>query len=537
LVQYNYFQNNSGDPGAGNGQGVFFNNSAGTVMTNVIIKENLFNGLETSASVNLANISTASVVDNVLNQDNSIGIFGSNNISITGNITYQATGVTPSFPTNTATAIYISNNGATPNTNITISDNLIYNGSSNGITITGGNDNITVTNNCIFGNTNAGINIQGSTNSNIVINNNNIKSNGTGLLLGAGSYTIPPLLDATNNYWNSTLGPNYNGTGGPGTGETITDNNIPATQSVDFTPFLTSALVCPSPLLITKTTTNTDVQFGSPVDFTVVLTVPAGGVPFELTSFSDPLPTLAGGSVWTITSNPTGIFALDSLVAPQNLVLLVPLPTTIVPGVYPVTLTATTNILDNGDTLTNTITSTIQIAGENGLTQTISPVSVVAIFCYSGESLVHTKNIKTGKIEDIAVKNVFANTHQVYSISQNKFIPIKLNTITGPTNRFRLIKKDAFGENQPNQDFYITSGHTIMYNGIPTKVKHVPMAKRFYTKKDELVYTICTDEHEPIFVNNLPVYTWNYKKWITSSKSNKVFWKNNTRACEIEKIE
>ena len=48
LVQYNYFYNNSGNPGSGDGQGVFFNNSAGTVMTDVVIRENLFNGLETS---------------------------------------------------------------------------------------------------------------------------------------------------------------------------------------------------------------------------------------------------------------------------------------------------------------------------------------------------------------------------------------------------------------------------------------------------------------------------------------------------------
>ena len=78
--------------------------------------------------------------------------------------------------------------------------------------------------------------------------------NSPGLLLDANSYAIPPVFDASGNYWNSTLGPNYNGTGGLGTGEVITDNNIPATQSVTYIPFLTDAIVCPSPIVLTRTT-------------------------------------------------------------------------------------------------------------------------------------------------------------------------------------------------------------------------------------------------------------------------------------------
>ena len=70
LVQFNYLQNNSGDPGSGDGQGVFFNNSAGTVMTNVLVTENLFNGLETAASVNLSNVTTSTISNNVMNDDN-----------------------------------------------------------------------------------------------------------------------------------------------------------------------------------------------------------------------------------------------------------------------------------------------------------------------------------------------------------------------------------------------------------------------------------------------------------------------------------
>ena len=243
LVQYNYLQNNSGDPNSGNGQGVFFNNSAGSVMTNVTVTDNLFNGMETSSSVNLANVTTATVSYNVMNQDNSIALFATTGVSIIGNVTSGATGITSNTPSNTADAIFVGFG----NSNTTITENLINTATSNGISIYRGSSNITITDNCIVGNTLAGISVNsgGVANSNVTINNNSIRMNTTGLNLDAGSYTSPPpLLDATSNYWNSALGPNYNGTS-PGAGDLITDANISATQTVRYTPFLTNAIVCP----------------------------------------------------------------------------------------------------------------------------------------------------------------------------------------------------------------------------------------------------------------------------------------------------
>lgn len=239
LVQYNYLQNNSGDPNSGNGEGVFFNNAAGSVMTKVTVTDNLFNGMETSASISLSYVTTATVSYNVMNQDNSIALFGTTGISIIGNVTSGATGAS----SNTADAIFVGFGS----TNTTITDNVISTATSNGINIYQGNSNTTVSGNCIVGNTLAGISLTsggGVANSNITINNNNITMNTTGLILDAASYTSPPpLLDATSNYWNSALGPNYNSTS-PGAGDLITDSNIPATQTVRYTPFLTNAIVC-----------------------------------------------------------------------------------------------------------------------------------------------------------------------------------------------------------------------------------------------------------------------------------------------------
>jgi Right handed beta helix region len=379
LVQFNYLQNNSGDPGSGNGQGVFFNNSGGTVMTNVVVTENLFNGMETSSSVNLSNVTTATVRSNVMNQDNSIALFGTTDVSISGNVTSGATGIISGLPSNTADAIFVGFGCS----NTTITDNLIYTATANGISIFDGNSDITITDNCIVDNTLAGISLNnggGVANSNITINNNNIRMNTTGLILAPDSYTsTPSSLDATSNYWNSASGPNYNGTG-PGTGDLITDNNIPAAQTVVFTPFLTDAIVCPSPVTLTNTTTSVNVPPGTPVSFVVTITVAAGEVSFNAISFTDPLPSLASGSAWTIaTQSPSGFFTITGAVGSQHLALTATLPSQIAPGTYTVTLTANTTLSDAGETLPSTATMTIQIDGPTGISQNISATATASV--------------------------------------------------------------------------------------------------------------------------------------------------------------
>lgn len=396
LVKHNYLQNNSGDFTIGNGHGVFFSNSAGFVMTNVSVTENLFNGMETSSSVNLSNVTTATVSYNVMNQDNTIALLGTTGVSIIGNVTSGATGIIsgqPSTSSNTANAIFVGFGCS----NTTITDNLIYTATSNGISIFQGNSNITITDNCIVGNTLAGISLNSEgivTNSNITINNNNIRMNTTGLNLDAGSYTAPPpLLDATSNYWNSALGPNYNGTS-PAAGDLITDNNIPATQTVQYTPFLTNAIVCPSPVTLANTTTSVNVPPGTPVSFVVTITVAEGETPFNAVSFTDPLPALASGSAWTIaTQNPSGFFTITGAVGSQNLALTTTLPSQIAPGTYTVTLTANTTLSDAGETLPSTATMTIQFEGQTPISQNISATATASVaVCIHKSSLVKLAN-------------------------------------------------------------------------------------------------------------------------------------------------
>lgn len=403
LVQYNYFYNNSGNPNNGDGQGAFFGNSAGAtyVMTNVVVTQNLFNGLETSASVNLTNVNVGSITNNVANQDNSISIFsGTTGVNITGNVSYQATGITPDYPTNTADAIFIGFGCA----NNTVTGNLIFNATGNGINLYQGNSNITITNNCIENNTTSGINLDnggGTANSNIIINDNNIMGNATGLLLNAGSYTTPPELDASENYWGSSSGPNYN-SGGPGTGEPITDNNT-GNQSVNFISFLTAAMTCPSPLVLTKSSTSMNVTPGIPVSFDMSFTVAANGVPFVLNSFSDSLPPLISRSAWIITTkNPEGFFTIINTAASQQLTINDRLPITLAPGTYSATISANTTMADAGSVFSNITTMQIQIGGATGLNQSIisSATASVAI-CIHGSS-----RIKLANGEEIEISKI-----------------------------------------------------------------------------------------------------------------------------------
>lgn len=77
--------------------------------------------------------------------------FGTTNITITNNVTFNATGITPNRPSNIAEAIFIGDGCI----NTSISNNLIYTATANGIHIS--TSVINITNNCIVNNTLAGI--------------------------------------------------------------------------------------------------------------------------------------------------------------------------------------------------------------------------------------------------------------------------------------------------------------------------------------------------------------------------------------------
>jgi len=149
-----------------------------------------------------------------------------------------------------------------------------------------------------------------------------------------------------------------------------------------------------------------------------------------------------------------------------------------------------------------------------------------ALACYSGKSLILTRNKLTGEIAEIQAKNVYADTHEVFDTVNQIFIPIKLNIVAGLTTRYVKIKKNSLGENMPNADFYVTSGHKIIINGFEIKAKYIPNTKRIKVKPEN-IYSICTENRTSIKVNGLNVIAWGYDEWMEKSSKRGLGWKNN----------
>lgn len=158
----------------------------------------------------------------------------------------------------------------------------------------------------------------------------------------------------------------------------------------------------------------------------------------------------------------------------------------------------------------------------------IDDISVVltGFVCFSGKSKIYSKNIITNEITNVNASEIFSNIHQVYSINDQKFIPIKYNIVNGPTIRYMLIKRDALGENQPSEDLYITSGHKIMINGKEIKAGKIPQAKRVKVNPEN-VYSIVTEKRLPILINNLHVMTYGYDEWLEYSGKKNIAWYDN----------
>lgn len=151
---------------------------------------------------------------------------------------------------------------------------------------------------------------------------------------------------------------------------------------------------------------------------------------------------------------------------------------------------------------------------------------VFAAICYSGDSLVLTKNICTAEITEIPVCQVYSDTHLVYNVIDNCYVPVKLNIVTGKVDRMILIPKNALEENKPSEDFIVTSGHYLLINGSKVKARNIAGRKRIKVSSQD-VYSICTDTECAIKVNNLDVMTWGYDSWITKSKERGINWYNN----------
>lgn len=174
-------------------------------------------------------------------------------------------------------------------------------------------------------------------------------------------------------------------------------------------------------------------------------------------------------------------------------------------------------------------TTTLEFYTEtsNTLEVALDTVSITqSAICYRGSSKVFSKNILTGEIAHVPVKDINVDNYHVYSSKTLCFIPLKYNIITGPYNRFIKIKKDLISKNKPSEDLYITSGHRIVYNGKEIKAKNVP-GSEIVKIEPEFIYSLCVEENQPIVINNIDVIAYGEKEWLEYSKKNNIVWYEN----------
>lgn len=154
----------------------------------------------------------------------------------------------------------------------------------------------------------------------------------------------------------------------------------------------------------------------------------------------------------------------------------------------------------------------------------ITPATAAAILCFSGKSIVYARDTRTGDIVNVKAEDIIAGVHEVFSTRENKFVPLLYNIISGQTTRYRFLRKGCLGENLPTEHFYATSGHTILLNGVETKMSKVPQA-RILKVKPETVYTFCTENGGPVLINGLEVFTYSKEAWSRHVTTNKIAWK------------
>lgn len=217
-------------------------------------------------------------------------------------------------------------------------------------------------------------------------------------------------------------------------------------------------------------------------------------------------------------------------------------------------MSTTYDVFINGIPTTNTTSTTVYDFVSIGFVATSSSTSVqfknitsgtqlfiddVSLLqdavCFIGNSMVLTKNLNNGEIKEIPIELIKSNCYQVFSTQTKEFVSIKHNIRTGPQNRFVLIKKGLLGENHPNKDFYVTTGHVLIINGTERKAKKVRKTK-IVTIDYQPIYTICTELRQPILVNNLEVMAYGLKEWYDYSTAKNIQWQDHISGCAEELV-
>jgi hypothetical protein len=145
--------------------------------------------------------------------------------------------------------------------------------------------------------------------------------------------------------------------------------------------------------------------------------------------------------------------------------------------------------------------------------------------CFRGDSMVKVKN-KQNMEEYVAARDIRAGEYLVFSTTHHEYVKLLHNVITGPSNRFCLIKQDSLGLGLPFNDFYVTSGHRIVHNGVEFKARNLPNVIKVKIPSENL-YTFVTEERQTILINGLEVMAYGNEEWKEYQKTRGLIWREN----------
>lgn len=152
----------------------------------------------------------------------------------------------------------------------------------------------------------------------------------------------------------------------------------------------------------------------------------------------------------------------------------------------------------------------------------------MSIACYLGSSKVKVRTKANGHISVIPASKVYAEHHEVYDVLTEKFVPVVYNAVIRGATRIYKIPKNMFGDNQPFEDFFLTSGHPIRVYNTAIKARDLEGATRLKINSTE-VYSIVTENWQPIEINGIAVYAWSKADWLAFIRKTGMGWVDNCR--------
>ena len=230
---------------------------------------------------------------------------------------------------------------------------------------------------------------------------------------------------------------------------------------------------------LSKTTTSINVTPGTPVNFTVILTIPVDSAP--LLSFLDQLPALNSGSQYVIIeqSLPT-LFTLDTVAGVQQINAPVG---QIDPGTYFITIQANTTEEDAGIELENRVTVKYPTPGVPGSISIIIKTAIATVaLCIHSSSMISLPNGQKIEISKLQPgQSILGDDGKPSNIID----VVPCWTRNDKCGDCIIFEKDSLGPNVPSSRFAVDAGHPICP---PSNIVHFPYLKpaKFFVNNNNI---------------------------------------------------